>query len=157
MLRRNILIICFVSSFLIISYLGNMGNNHDIAMSQSEPEIKYDGQSDRQVRKYKPIPGAAKRKNPQGLARRTVPKDILVNPDEVFIDQDGVKIFPSGTNIYPDGSSVGADGTTVYPNGTTVYADGTTVYPGGSIATSDGTPVEIDLQIMPPNEGASNQ
>ena len=149
MLRRNILISCFVSSFLIISYLGNVGNNHNIAMSQSEPEIIYDGQSDRQVRKYKPIPGAAKRKNPQGLAKRTVPKNILIKPDEVFIDQDGVKIFPSGTNIYPNGTSVWANGTTVYPNGTTVYADGTTIYPDGSIATSDGTPVEIELQTDP--------
>ncbi|WP_157462311.1 hypothetical protein [Crinalium epipsammum] len=126
-------------------------------MSQSEPEIKYDGQSDRQIRKYKPIPGAAKRKNAQGLARRTVPKDILVKPDEVFIDQDGVKIFPDGGNIYPDGTSVSFNGTTIYPNGTTVYPDGTTVYPDGSMATSDGTPVEIELQIMPPNQGASSQ
>ena len=157
MLRLNIVIICFVSSFLIINYIGNVGNDNDIALSQSEPEIKYDGQSDRQVRKYKPIPGAAKRKNPQGLAKRTCPKDTLVKPDEVFIDQDKVKIFLSGTNIYQDGTSVWVNGTTVYPNGTTVYADGTTIYPDGSIATSDGTPVEIDLQVMPPDEGASSQ
>ncbi len=156
----NILISCLGSSLLIISYLvnvGKVGNKHDIALSLSEPEIKYDGQSDRQVRKYNPIPGAAKRKNPQGLAKRTRPKNTLVKPDEVFIDKNGVKIFPDGTNIYKDGTSVWADGTTVYPNGTTVYLDGTTVYPDGSIATSDGTPVEIDLQIMSPNEGSSNQ
>ena len=43
MLRLNIVIICFVSSFLIINYIGNVGNDNDIALSQSEPEIKYDG------------------------------------------------------------------------------------------------------------------
>lgn len=158
MLRRNILISCFVvSSFLIISYLCKVGNNHDIALSQSEPEIKYDGQSVRQVKKYKPIKGAAKKKNPKGLAKKIRPNDRLSNPDEVFIDEDGVKIFPDGTNIYKDGTSVWVDGTTVYPDGTTVDPDGTTIYPDGSIARSDGTPVEIELQILSPNEGASRQ
>ncbi|MCY7272805.1 MAG: hypothetical protein LH702_03395 [Phormidesmis sp. CAN_BIN44] len=157
MLRRNILISCFVSSFLIISYSGSTSKYNDIALSQSEPEIKYDRQSVRQVKKYKPVKGAVKKKNPKGLAKKTRPKDRLASQDEVFIDEAGVKIFPDGTNIYKDGTNVWADGTTVYPGGITVHPDGTTIYPDGSIATSDGTPVEIELQVLSPNEGASSK
>ena len=77
MLRRNISI-GYLASFLTISYIGNVISNQDAALSQSEPSIKYDGQSVRQEKKYKPIPGVAKKKNPRGLAKRTRPKDRVM-------------------------------------------------------------------------------
>ncbi len=94
MLRLNILISCFMFSFLIINYLVNADKNHGIALSQSDPEVKYERQSVRQIRKYKPIKGAVKKKNPKGLAKKTRPNDKLANRDEVFLDEDGVKFFP---------------------------------------------------------------
>ena len=108
MLRRNILISCLASS-LIISYAGSIITNKDAALSQGEPAIRYDGQSSRQVKKYKPIPGAAKRKNPKGLAKRTRPKDSSTNQGEVFVDEDGVKILSDGTNIGSPGIRVVVD------------------------------------------------
>ncbi|MCM0590889.1 MAG: hypothetical protein KA716_11935 [Gloeotrichia echinulata DEX184] len=157
MLRRNILTSCLASSFLVFNYSGSVVDNQSVALSQSKPEIKYERQSIRQVKKFKPIPGAARRNNPKGLARKTRPKDGSTNRDEVFVDADGVKILPDGTNIYRDGTNVWSDGTTVYPDGTTVYPDGTTVYPDGTITTSDGTPVEIEQQVLSPSEGVSSQ
>jgi hypothetical protein len=148
MLRRNILIGCFASS-LIIGYTGSTISNRDIALSQGEPAIKYDGQSLRQVKKYKPIPGVAKRKNPKGLARRTRPNGSSTNQGEVFIDKDEVKILPDGTNIYKNGTNVWANGTTVYPDGTTVYLDGITVHPDGTTTDPDGTPIQIEQQELP--------
>jgi hypothetical protein len=156
MLYRNVLISC-LASFLAISYMGNVISTQDVALSQGEPAIKYDGQSVRQVKRYTPIPGAVKKKNPRGLAKRTRPKDRATNQDEEFVDGDGVRILPDGTNIYKDGINVWANGTTVYPDGTTVYPDGTTVYPDGSMATSDGTPVEIEKQELSSGEGASSR
>ena len=143
MLSRNVLIICFIP-FLTFSYISEVVSNQDAALSQNEPVIKYDGQSTRQVKKYKPIPGVAKRKNYKGLAKRNRPKDRAVNQNEIFVDGDGVKILPNGTNIYKDGTNVWVNGTTVYPDGTTVYSDGMTVHPDGAVATSDGTLVEIE-------------
>ena len=61
MLRRNILLGCFASS-LTVGYVGSMASNQNATLSQGEPTIRYDGQSLRQVKKYKPIPGAARRR-----------------------------------------------------------------------------------------------
>jgi hypothetical protein len=157
MLRSNILISYLASSFLIIIYAGSIIAGQDIALSQDEPSIIYDGQSSRQGKKYKPIPSVAKRKNPKGLAKKKRPKDSSTNQSEVFVDGDGVKILPDGTNIYKDGTNVWGNGTTVYPDGTTVYPDGTTVYPDGATTTPDGTPVQIDQQELPPNEGTTSR
>jgi hypothetical protein len=140
--------------FSILSYMGSVGN---IASSQSEPEVKYDRQSAKQVRRYSAVRGASKKKILKGLKKKNHPKNGVVNRTGVFLDEDGVKIFPDGTNIYKDGTSVWADGTTVYPDGTTVHLDGTNVHPDGSITTSDGTPVEIEQKILSPTEGSSSQ
>jgi archaellum component FlaF (FlaF/FlaG flagellin family) len=121
MLTRTLLISSFLLSFVVTSYLSNVHNNKNVTLSQSEPEIKYDGKSVRQVRKYKPIKGAEKKKNPKRLAKKNRQNPNSNNPEEVFTDEEGVKIFPDGTNIYKDGTNVWVDGTTVYPDGTTVY------------------------------------
>ena len=156
MSRSKVFISC-LAFCLAVSRAGNLIGNQDIALSQSEPVIKYDGQSIRQVKKYKPIQGAAKKRNPKSLVKKIRPKDRTTNQDEVFTDGDGVRILPDGTNIYRDGTNVWANGTTVYPDGTTVYPDGVTVYPDGSIGASDGTTVEIDRQELPSNEGGSSR
>lgn len=150
MLCRSVVIGC-LAFCLAITHIGSVIGRQDIALSQSEPVIKYDGQSVRQVKKYKPIQNVAKKKNLKGLVIKIRPKDRITDQNEAFVDGDGVKILSDGTNIYKDGTNVWANGTTVYLDGTTVYPDGMTVYPDGSIVASDGTTVEIDQQELPPS------
>jgi hypothetical protein len=105
-----------IVSGMIVSYKQIPGSEE----MELEPIIIYGGQSTKQVRKYKPVPGAEKREPGKRLTLRPFPKDKAVDPNSVFIDRDGVKIFPDGTNFYPDGTQVWANGTTIYPDRMTV-------------------------------------